>query len=119
MAASKVDKFTVEQMVKVAHEANGLIASMAHRLGCERQTVYNYAKRYKTVETAIQQARIGIVDIAEAALMTKLIAGDTGAITFTLKTLGKSRGYVERQEITGKDGEAFGIEITRRAKSEN
>jgi hypothetical protein len=51
--------------------------------------------------------------------MTKLIAGDTGAITFTLKTLGKSRGYVERQEITGKDGEAFGIEITRRAKSEN
>jgi hypothetical protein len=119
MAASKVDKFTVEQMVEVAHASNGLIASMAHRLGCERQTVYNYAKRYKTVETAIQQARIGIVDIAEAALMTKLIAGDTGAITFTLKTLGKSRGYVERQEITGKDGEAFGIEITRRAKSEN
>lgn len=112
-------KYTIDQMVEAAHSSYGLVANMAKKLGCERQTVYNYAKKYKTVETAIEQARVGIVDIAETALLKKIAGGDTASIIFTLKTLGKARGYVERSEITGKDGEAFSIEIIRRAKTEN
>ena len=42
-----------------------------------------------------------MVDIAESALLKNVLAGDNCAIIFTLKTIGKSRGYVERQEIVG------------------
>lgn len=115
--ASQNDKYTIEQVVEAAHRSHGLILLMAKSLGCERATVYSYIKRYKTVDTAVQQARGGIVDLGEVALVKKIQAGDTTSIIFALKTLGKDRGYVERSEITGKDGEGFSIEVTRRAES--
>jgi len=31
-------------------------------------------------------------------------------VTLTLKSLGKNRGYVERQEVTGADGGAIVVE---------
>jgi len=104
-------KYTIDEMVAAAHDSYGLIAKMATALGCERQTVYNYAKKYKTVEAAIEQARHGIVDIAEVALLKKITSGDTASIVFVLKTLGKNRGYVERNEITGKDGEEILVKV--------
>lgn len=45
------------------------------------------------------------VDFAETALMKRIKAEDTTAIIFALKTKGKKRGYVERTELSGPDGE--------------
>ena len=40
-----------------------------------------------------------MVDVAEGRLNQAVNNGDLTAIIFTLKTLGKSRGYIERQEL--------------------
>jgi hypothetical protein len=36
--------------------------------------------------------------------------GEPWAVAMVLKTIGKSRGYVERQEVTGADGGKVQIE---------
>jgi len=49
------------------------------------------------------------VDTAEVMLAKAVAAGDIRAITFTLATKGKGRGYSQRTEITGADGGALVI----------
>lgn len=46
-----------------------------------------------------------VADFVESALMKRIQAGDTTAIIFFCKTKMKNRGYTERTEVTGKDGE--------------
>ena len=45
------------------------------------------------------------MDYAESQLHKQIGEGSTSATIFYLKTKGKSRGYIERQEITGADGD--------------
>ena len=49
------------------------------------------------------------LDFAESALHDNIKNGKEASIIFYLKTKGKNRGYVERQEITGKEGEPIQI----------
>jgi hypothetical protein len=46
-------------------------------------------------------------DNAESALYSAVLGGEAWAVCFYLKTQAKDRGYVERQEMTGKDGGAI------------
>lgn len=101
-------------------EANaGIIGNVASALGVRRSTVYLWCSKYPEFRQALEDSRERLVDLAESNLR-KLVAGvpaietdENGdkrfagwierpsetAIIFTLKTRGKSRGYVERSEI--------------------
>ena len=110
-------KFTAEQVVKALDETRGAKWLAAEKLGCTEETIRNYEKRYATVRQAATKYRGRRVDVAELKLDQAIMNGEQWAVLFALRTLGKDRGYVERQEVTGKDGEAFVIEIKRRAES--
>jgi hypothetical protein len=98
------EKYSVEQVVRALESSMGLISPAARALGCSAQTVRNYVKRHPTVKRAKEDEREKLIDMAEASLYKQIKSGDTTAIIFTLKTVGKDRGYVERREVTGKDG---------------
>lgn len=89
----------------------GNVTAAARELGYSRTQVYKKINANERLQEVLTEAREELVDIAETALRKELLAGNMTAIIFTLKTLGKQRGYVERQEVTGADGGALEIVI--------
>lgn len=108
--AYKLKKKEVEAKLR---ELSGNMFVTAQALGISRQTLYSFVKKHG-LEDVVQEARESMTDIAETSLKRAVINGEAWAVCFTLKTLGKSRGYVERvqQEISGRDGQAIEIKPT-------
>jgi hypothetical protein len=104
-------RFTEKQVVEAILLNKGLIYNTAQSLGCTRQTVYDYRDKYESVRQAIEDARYQILDVAEDRLFKAVESGEPWAIPFMLRTIGKSRGYVERQEVTGDQGGPVSITI--------
>jgi hypothetical protein len=73
----------------------------AKLLKCDPDTVMNYCRRYPSVEAAKMAARGEMLDTAELKLFQAVQNGEAWAIAFCLKTVGRSRGYIEKQELSG------------------
>jgi hypothetical protein len=86
-------RFTAEQVVAAIIETRGIVTWTAVRLGCTRGTVRNYAARYPDVARALYEERERLVDSAELRLIEAVERGELQAIVFTLKTIGRHRGY--------------------------
>ena len=98
-------RFTQRQMIDALTKAKGMVSVAARSLDCDPETVRNYVARYPKVAEAIREARELTLDISELALYKAIQEGEGWAIKYMLATQGKNRGYVERQEITGADGQ--------------
>lgn len=107
-------KVTDEQLVDAVTKARGLLSVAARNLGITRKTVYERAKQSPAVQAAIDEARETTLDIAEAALFKQAAAGEGWAVKYLLSTQGRSRGYVDRTELTGAEGGALTVEVVRR-----
>jgi predicted transcriptional regulator len=92
------NKYSAEQVIEAVRRNRGILTLVAKDLGCTRQTVHSYVKRYPTIAQAVEDERESLLDLAEGSLFEQVRKGNITAIIFTLKTLGKHRGYVERQE---------------------
>ena len=68
----------------------------------------------KQIKEAIQEAKESMLDFTENKLFTQIKEGNLTAIIFYLKTQGKARGYIEKQEIGNPEGESFKIEYVRK-----
>jgi hypothetical protein len=93
------EKHTVAKMSEAIVLSDGLVTLAAKRLSMSFQALYKAVKRHPELQRVIDEANEQIVDLAEHSLKKKILSGDIAAIIFTLKTRGKSRGWVERQEI--------------------
>ena len=88
---------------------SGNIAAIARSFGVSRQTIYKYIEDKPDLKQLIIDERESMIDNVESTLYAQARSGNTTAMIFFLKTQGKGRGYVERTEITGKDGVAIHI----------
>ena len=100
-------KFTNAQIVEAVKTVNGMIYLAARKLGCTPQAIYKRMAKSSIIREAVDDSRGELVDISEQKLRAAVINGEPWAVAMVLKTLGKSRGYVERQEVTGADGGAI------------
>lgn len=104
--------YTAATIIKALQHTRGLMTLAAEHLGCTDETLRNYAKRYPSVADELQRQRERVTDLAEQKLFQAIEEGQPWALNFYLKTIGKSRGYVERHEFTGKDGDQLHIHLS-------
>lgn len=111
-------QFSVEQVAKALEQSKGLISPAARALGCSQRTVRRYIGRHPTLEQAKNDEREKLIDAAEAHLYHQIVEGNITAIIFTLKTIGKERGYVERSEHAGVPGQPLEVVVKWASESE-
>jgi predicted DNA-binding protein YlxM (UPF0122 family) len=117
-----------EQLIRLIHAKKGNIQEIANAFSprVSRQTVYNWIEKSKKLSAELTQAQESLLDFAESQ-MALLIQGvpkflrdkkgdfilhnkekvfdgfiippNPNLIQFFLKTKGKSRGYVEKNEL--------------------
>jgi len=100
------EKYTNSQIVNAIKTTNGMVYLAARQLGCNPQTIYNRMAKSETIRQAVDDSRGELIDISEQKLRIAVLNGEPWAVAMVLKTIGKHRGYVERQEVTGADGGA-------------
>ena len=83
----------------------GNISISCEASGISRQTYYNWIKQDTDFAQECKDIEERNLDLAEMKLLNAIREGKTAELLFYLKTKGKKRGYVERQEITGIDGQ--------------
>ena len=109
---------------------------VAEALNVSRTALYNWIEGDSDLKEAIKAQEEANIDFTESKLFARIdgyehpdvhISNYQGMITetplikhyppdptsiiFFLKTRAKHRGYIERQEITGKDGEPLAVQI--------
>tara|TARA_Y100000310_G_scaffold101137_1_gene99044 strand:- start:5961 stop:6425 length:465 start_codon:yes stop_codon:yes gene_type:complete len=108
---SKKRQNTAARIIEALGSTQGLLSLAARKAGVSYSTVKRYAAESPTVKQAVQDAKSSTLDFAEGKLYQAISQGNLTAIIFYLKTQGKARGYIERSEFTGSDGEPLAAPI--------
>lgn len=105
--------YQISDIKKAIDGSGGYITEISARLKCDWHTAKDYITKLG-LEEYLRLEEETRLDKAEKKLDQLIGAGDTTALIFYLKTKGKKRGYIERTEITGADGDklnAITVEI--------
>ena len=98
-------------MLQALEKTLGVVTSAAKQIGIDRTTHYNWLKEDEEYKRAVESIEDIALDFAESQLHKQIQNGEVSSTIFYLKTKGKKRGYVERQELTGEDGKPIVIGI--------
>jgi len=107
---SKKREQTAQRIIDAIRESSGLLTLAAKKANLTYKTVWLYAQDFPSVKQAVIESKERMLDFAEGKLYEKIKEGDNTAIIFYLKTQGKARGYIERQEVTGEGGGPVKVE---------
>ena len=108
-----IRRFSNEMIIVALKKTGGLVSLAAKQLGCNPQTIYNRVHAFPKIQEAIDEARVELIDLAEQRLKKAVKSDEPWAISLVLKTLGKSRGYVENPSV------AVGVNVNDNTVVEN
>jgi len=87
------------QLLEALEQSLGVVTTACKIVGCNRSTYYDYYHTDSEFRAAVDELQNMTLDFAESQLHKQIKEGNTTATIFYLKTKGKKRGYIERQEI--------------------
>ena len=104
-------QYPLEVFEKAIADSNGIIATVALRVGCSRATVENALERWPELKKQLAQEREALIDTGESVIVSTMKSVDANlsfaAAKYVTGTLGKERGWTSRKELTGANGEAL------------
>jgi len=110
-----------KQIVEALEKSLGVVTTAVKNVGIHRSTFYEWYNTDEAFKKEVDSISDIAIDFAESQLHKQIQDGNSTSTIFYLKTKGKRRGYVERTEITGANGEptAFKIEIIDRSEDKD
>ena len=98
-AKNAIDKSTEKKTLEAIKGSAGIISTIAKRLDMSWHGTEDRIKKYPAALKAFTDEREGILDMAEATILTAIKQGDTGSAKWLLSTIGKKRGFTEKIEL--------------------
>ena len=108
-----------ESLLKSLEQSLGVVTVACKKADIPRSTYYKWLNNDEAFAKQVRDIENVALDFAESQLHTQIGDGNTSATIFYLKTKGKKRGYIERQEITGADGMPTNFQIEIIDKTED
>lgn len=113
---SRIEK-TKKELLEALNNSSGIVASACRSVGISRVTFYTWYHEDEDFREKVDDIKELQKDFAEALILKKMKDGDTTMLIFYAKTQMKDRGYSERIEHTGANGEQLiktpGIDISK------
>jgi predicted DNA-binding transcriptional regulator AlpA len=101
MSVNNKIQHTKKALIEALEQSLGVVTTACKKVGIDRTTFYRYIKEDEQFKEDVDDIGNIALDFAESQLHKQIKDGNTSATIFYLKTKGKNRGYVERQEISG------------------
>lgn len=96
--AQKTDKKKKDFLIALKNNI-GNISESCKVANIGRRTYYGWIEKDEKFKQDVEDAKEALIDLAESKLMENIKGNDNTSIIFFLKTKGKKRGYVEKQEV--------------------
>jgi len=102
---------TKKAMLEALEKSLGVVTSACKTVDIPRETHYRWLREDADYKAAVEALSDVALDFAESQLHKQIKEGNSTATIFFLKTKGKKRGYIERQEVEVASGKMFQIEV--------
>jgi hypothetical protein len=96
MKATKANK---KKVLTALEQSLGVVTQALKKINIHRSTFYRWLQEDEEFAKEVAEVQDITLDFAEAQLLKQIQGGNTTATIFYLKTKGKERGYIERQEL--------------------
>jgi hypothetical protein len=97
-------------MLEALEKSLGVVTTACRSVGIGRTTHYLWMDKDPEYKKSVEDLENVALDYAETKLHSQITKENPTAIIFYLKTKGKKRGYVERQEISHEGLKTFEVE---------
>lgn len=97
-------------LLEALEKSLGVVTTACKTVGVDRGTFYRYYNEDAAFKTAVDELENVALDFAESQLHKQIQNGEVSSTIFYLKTKGKKRGYIERQETE----HSGGVQVTFR-----
>lgn len=105
MSKKERTKKNKEKFLDALAKSLGIVAHACKAANVGRSTFYYWLGEDEEFRNRVEDIEDTTIDFVESELLKRIREGNVPSTIFFLKCKAKNRGYVERQEVTGKDGE--------------
>ena len=99
MGSKRQNPSLKKAMIQALEKTMGVVSTAATMAGINRSTHYEWLKTDSEYKQKVDDLENLMLDFAETNLHQQIQEGNTTATIFLLKTRGRKRGYIERQNI--------------------
>jgi hypothetical protein len=108
---NKSEHLKKEQLLQALTKSLGIVSTACEVLSISRTTYYKYYNEDSEFRNEVDTIGEHTLDFVESKLFDLINNGNVAATIFYMKTKGKRRGYIERQEVEHNTNNITGIRL--------